>query len=350
MNLIRTFLFCALAVAGFARIVDNAGLLTSSEVTQLGQWAGVVTIETVSSVGDLKGYGDKLAYDLSEQERSTRPVYSILVTTNPRAWRISVYPQDANLARATQAVGERMASQFKRGRFYDGFRNAAAELSVLQPVAPVSVAPSEPALRAEENSIPTWFWILAIFGVGIISIVFYVIHKRQQEEADRRWEEQQRQYRAQQARREAERVKRYEEQQARLKISQAAAAKTFTLEKEKVDTNTKRAAQKAWDSYPTTKRREVIHSYWNHPNYHDGILNDPVAFYLFMQAVSPSQTTYVEPPKPTRSISRDDDSSSSYSSYSSSSSSSSWDSGGSSGSWDSGSSSSFDSGGSSGSW
>lgn len=104
-------------------VIDRAHLLGSSvqrlqsDVASLPVW-----IETYDSVAndDIKSYATNRIRQLTNDHG-----FIIVVTTHPRAWRISMYPEGFVGGEATRQIGDEMASRFKRGEFYPALREAS---------------------------------------------------------------------------------------------------------------------------------------------------------------------------------------------------------------------------------
>ena len=378
--LILCVLFCASLSSVFAdKLVDKAHLLGSSEFSRLDSYLDTVPvwIETYDTVpnDNIKRYADDRVAQLASNERAGN-CFIVVVTTHPRAWRISMYPVGFVGGEATRSIGDAMMQDFKRGHFYEGLQQATTRLANLTvpvaeptpPAAPIAQvvdtpAPTTRSRHYEDNNksdvgvvILGLLAVLAVIGTGILLYYYSPAQKAKRKAEIERLEAEERKAKEEQEaafklrrQREKERAEREAIEEVRAaKIRRTLQAKNEVVleaKKTKLSKTEKERAQKAFNSYTAEQRRSVVNNYTNHAYYSPGILSDPLMFYLFMTMVAPTQVTY-QPPTPSRS---NDDS---YRSRSSSSSSSS-DSSGSSSSWDSGSSSDFsssDSSGSGGSW
>ena len=372
-------IFAASLSAG--TVVDNANLLSYSELQRLNADIAnlPVWIEAHNQLpnSDIRYYGDHRIATLTSQ-----PGVIIVVTTQPRAWRISMYPQKIVSPEATRVIGDRMASDFRRGNFYRGLHDAAMDLSSLvmadTPAAKSSVcdivapAPASKSTSVEAEAVPKTereifleeqkrknnpYLILAFLipvGGGLAMLGIWIV-KKWREEDKRAQAEREAAIKAQWHANELERRKREAQREKELEAARKEAKKTIEAKRAAATPATKRKAKKVWGSYPTQKsREEAVRKYYGSPYYTSSITTDPLMFYLFLYLVTTNDNPVYTPPPPDTSDSYSRRNSSSDSDYSSSSNSSS-DSFGSSGGWDSGISSgggfsSSDSGGSGGSW
>src|SRR5262245_36595903 len=78
----------------------------------------------VQKPSDIKSYADTRIAQLGDG-------FLILITTQPKAWRISMNPVGLAASPRTEDVGNRMASKFKQGRMADAVITAATELTAL---------------------------------------------------------------------------------------------------------------------------------------------------------------------------------------------------------------------------
>ncbi|MES2366984.1 MAG: TPM domain-containing protein [Pseudomonadota bacterium] len=329
MKIILTVLL--LSFSSFAqKVTDSANMLGNNRATLEEKLKDLpVWIETWTAAPgpDLKAYADSKIKSYG-QDRS----FIIVVTTQPRGWRISMNPTGFVGGEATRTVGDRMAGLFKRGDFYNAFLNAGQDLSYLasEKAAP---APAKPESDEPKKSSLMWWVIGGCAGMVSIVLITYLALRPK-------------------------------------KTKPIHEPKKEAVKKElpKITPTEKLKAQRVYEKYSPTERRTIVNNYITSPYYHTGIWDDPFQFYLFMHMVDAPQRHDPEParqsaaysaPEPTRyvldptpaSYSRSDDSGSSGSSWSSSDSGSSYDSGSSSSDSSSSSSdSSSDSGGSGGSW
>lgn len=341
-----------IAVAGLTSSAFAGQLVDSANIfgPRSGEVAGVlaslpVSVETrVNTPAEgLKNYADAKA------ERNN---FYVVITTQPRGWRISMNPVGLASSESVRLAGDRMTVKFRQGDFAGGVENLARELEKLtHPVSVIHYAPTAaviPDSSAMEEGTKWFLWImggvLAFIVVCCLTVWFIERRKKKKEE----------------------------EQKIANSINAARAKKPTKTEQA--------AAQAMYDSYTPAQRERVSVQYGNHPYYHSSILTDPFMFYWFMTTVNQPHYGYVNPgygyaptspnynvqsdpapssgsswfSSPSSSSSSSDSSgasSSSSSSYSGGSSSSSYDSGSSSSSYDSGSSSSSsDSSGGGGSW
>lgn len=380
----RTLLAALLlfATAAFAKVEDHADIIDNIGLVERQITNTPVWIETWAvSPGPIKTYADNRVKELTNEG------FLIVITTQPRAWRISMNPVGLVDGDATLPIGEEMAGYFKRGNFEGGIAQAAERLGKLVQVStppPAVEAPkpvSRPKRKAQESSTPGIVWlIIGSTAVAVGSVVCILIYRRKKEIHAQRLTE----MRAAQELRQKRDEERYErEQRERLAEETRKANERFhnppsfpngpkgpqgangpvgySIGPTKRKTVKQRQAEEYWNSFDDADRRRIARKYSSHNGYSEDIFSDPLRFYMFMtlmnsSAAGPSVSERVNPPTssytpPSRKRDDDDDDSRrrSSSSDSSSSSSSSWDSGGSSGGYDS-SSSSSDSSGSGGSW
>ena len=306
---------CASAIAGTltdsATVFGPNGKNFSDSIASLPVW--IETQEKTPPNG-LKDYADAQVKELTQHG------FLLVVTTQPRAWRVSMNPVGLASSEGVRLAGDAMVKEFKTGNFADGAIILAEDLNQLTTGKAVS--------ETSDSRIVLWS-VSAIFGlVVLVGIVIVVATRRN-------------------TRREAEiREQRKVTPTPKPTVEQARA------HWEQVS-NAPNAAQakQVFDSY-TPVQRETIIQERHHHHYSSGASTDPLLFYMLLNSSQPhyyAPTTIYEAPEPSRHHSpppEPDRSSSSSSDYSSSSSSS-FDSG--SSSFDSGSSFS-DSSGSGGSW
>jgi uncharacterized membrane protein YgcG len=314
---------CASAFAGV--VTDSANVFgprlkeVENAVRSLPVW-----IETrVQPPSDgLKTYADAKAGEMGDK------AFYVVITTQPREWRVSMNPVGLASSEAVRLAGERMVSRFKRGEFAPGAIQLAHDLNRLtQPPTPreapgrVAAAYRAEQKREESNG---WFWTWIIAGsVASILLCCWIV-----------WA----------LNRRSERLER--ERRERWSAPRAAPAQAAPAPN--VDAT---EARRVFDSYTPEQRRTIIEERHHH-HYSSGASTDPLMFYLLMNATmqphyhhtpiyeAPRHHTPAPAPDPEPERRRES-SSDSYSSPS-------YDSGGGS-SYDSGGSSSDSSGGG-GSW
>lgn len=312
----------------------------------------------------LKAYADTKA-------ASNAPGFAIVITTQPREWRVSMSPVGLASSEGVRLAGERMVTQFKQGRFSEGVIALAHELvqlsrppapRVAAQVAPESVVSTDVASPEPHSQVG--LTICLILGLTFVAsgVVFWLVRRADAKAAEEKIAfekaaKEQETYRAEQKKKQRER----EEREA------IRAAKETEAIKKKVDAVTpsqKKEAEKLWGSYSDEERRRVIYrasSYGGCSSYCSGAGYDPIVFWLMYSTFSQSNnaaaaTAHLPEPTPAPRASSSDDSYRSSSSSSSNSSSSDYSSSSSSssfGSFDSGGGTSFsssDSSGGGGSW
>lgn len=259
----------------------------------------------------LKEYAD------SKVRTLTKGGFLVVITTQPRQWRISMNPVGLASSEAVRKAGDEMVAQFRKGKHADGAIALVAALT-----------------DPEDNSWIIWVSIGA--GTLIIAVSVWALrrNRKREEEAFRKQKAQT--FRAS-------------------NVHEATPPPSANVA-------TPQAAQDCWNRYTPREREVIIERYRDHPGYSPSALSDPLVFWMFMNQMSLSANSghvhhYYEPPtqsfgSPHRNTSSDDDSRRhSSSSDSSPSSFSSFDSGGSSSSSDfGGGGSSSDSSGAGGSW
>lgn len=299
MKAILTLLiFATCATAG--TLVDSANVFGPDSGKVADALRGKpVWIETAMNTpsGGLKEYADAKINSLTNRG------FLVVITTQPRAWRISMAPLGLASSEATRMAGDAMTAKFKRGQFADGAAGLATTLAAL-------VAPSKAA---------DWFWLWVAAGIvafiGVISAILIFGGRSNRKQLE-------------------ERTKR----------------EAAEFDPDSMTNAQKRKAEKLFNRYTPAERQQMAVQYINTPGYNSSMTDSPWFWWWLMSSnndpcchhysapaaasVSYERPSY-SPPSPTRS----DDSPSYSSGYSSS------DSSGSSSSYDSGSSS-FDSGGS----
>ena len=309
--LLSSFILLLSFISNAGTLVDNANLLgpEAQRVREVVNNASPVWIEThVSLAEPLNHRADGLA--MSGWSSTKTNAFAIVITTNPRAWRISMYPQGCVSSEFTRQVGDAMAAKFKQGKFADGLILATQKLST----------PNTASFSWGE-----WWPIITcgVIGLLIVGIIIWLCRP---------------------ARRVDQQIKEQREN-IRRTLRPPERAK----------------ADRVFNRMSRNEREVFIESHRDHPHYRQGLLDDPVGFYLFMNAIQgnnhchschPTSASAFSSPSPAPAS----EPRSSRHDYSPPPSVS--DSFGSSGSYDSGSSSSFsdsgssfsDSSGSSGSW
>lgn len=368
-------------------VTDRSNMLTQTELSNLqSELASLpVWIETMNSVP-----GDDIARYANNRikELTSAPGFIVVATTHPRAWRISMNPTGFVGGEATRQIGDAMAAQFRQGRFYFGFKTAAQNLSNLSTPADLNVQPTRQVERVEKPAPvqrPTeiqstvsgtksrknnTMLLLAIGAVLlVISVIGFSIHSELKRSnaatssygtpspkpatpTPSKVELKPMSYSIGPSKPTLPEIK-----QAASKTSTPVAKKKTLAEIENQE------AMKVWNSYPTAKsRKNAARRYASkYPDqYQTGsVLNDPLTFYMYMNAVAPHNMYFSTPSSEPYSYSNGYSSGASYSETKKSRSSSddsykssTWDSSGGGGSWgdSSGGFSSSDSGGSDGSW
>lgn len=319
MKTIRLIAFavalCASAFAG--PLNDSANVFGPRAKEVSNAIASIpVTIETRVDVppGGLKAYADA-------QASETRGFY-VVITTQPREWRVSMNPVGLASSEGVRLAGDAMVARFKRGQFAEGAIGLAQELVRLTQPKPAAVAQRRVEAVVAPKGMSDTEIVLWIVGgsVATVLVVWWIV-----------WA----------LNRRAARLERERRERWTPPVSSRSAPKSVS-KPDPVE------AQRVFDSYTPEQRRTIIEERHHH-HYSSGASTDPLMFYLLMNsAMQPhvhAAPVYHAPayrapdPEPER---RRESSSDSYSppSYDS----------GSSSSFDSGSSSSSDSSGGGGSW
>ncbi len=276
-----------------------------------------VWIETAvkTPIAGLKSYADEKVGILTNRG------FLVVITTQPRAWRISMAPAGLASSEATRMAGDAMTEKFKHGKFSEGGIELAQKLTDL----------SNPE-KAKAGSGAFLFWgvIFVVVFVLLVVIFFLLISRR-------------------------DRLIKERERAAR----ESAERESVKFTPESLTASQKRKAEKLFNKYTPAERQQMAVQYSGSPGYNASMTDSPFFWWWLMStnnhaccqdySQAHSSPQYDRPSYAEPSRSRSDDSSSYSSGYSSSDSiGSSWssDSGGSS--FDSGSCS--DSSGASGSW
>lgn len=315
---------CASAFAG--TLTDSANIFGPRAPyvrTALGDspvW--IETLERPPSEG-LKAYADE------QVKAKTEKGFYVVITTNPREWRVSMNPVGLASSEGVRLAGDRMVTQFKRGEFSDGAIRLTQDLTRLAGMAkptPRTVTRREVPPPAEPDY--TWYWAGGI-ALGVLGVVgFGVWLARRSERLER------------------ERRERWAATSAKTETNRAGGVTAFGR-------NTRQEeAQSVFNSYTPQQRADLIRENHHH-HYSSGASTDPLMFWMMLNASqphyyspgyiplyeAPRHSTPTPTPEPER---RRESSSDSYTPPSS------YDSGGSS--FDSGGSSSSDASGGGGSW
>lgn len=208
-----------------------------------------VTIETRvdSPTGGIKAYADAKAAE------ATRGFY-VVITTQPREWRVSMNPVGLASSEGVRLAGEGMVARFKRGQFADGAIGMAQELARLTQavVPPMRSAPQTAAIVKKDNSLEIWFWIMGgLIGiVAVISLVVWLVRRSDRLESERR--------------------ERWAPQPTSTRATRPNQAE----------------AQRVFDSYTPEQRRTIIEERHHH-HYSSGAGTDPLLFWMLLNASQP---------------------------------------------------------------
>lgn len=342
----RTFLFLLLACFSLIgpalaapHVTDNANLLSnraaqlSSEIGDSPVW--IETFVALPSGGDLKTYTDQRLQSIGHQRS-----FLIVLTTQPRAWRISMYPVGFVGAEVAKGVGDQMAGGLKSGDIYGALSKASRTLagvakgttvvkanpdgsvktvttttntSVVTTKKVVSAAPRAATVVVQQAPADyTWvWWTLIVFGlIALIFVLAYLYDRR----ADRLAREAQQEHDEKMAAIEA----RNRRETSSSGINQSSLPPYIPPSPSTATFEQRQQAQQSWDSYTPTQRQTVVNQYSSSPYYHGGVLSDPFSFWMFMTMVNggfgnnhgygygggggmyspPAAPVYVTPPEP----------------------------------------------------
>lgn len=262
-------LFMATTVAAFAGTVRDDANLIGPEIGKVRDVVATkpVWVETmVQRPPDIKVYADNRIAGL------TTNGFIIVVTTQPRAWRISMVPIGLAAAPKVEAVGQRMAAEFKKGDIATGIMTASNELMGLTKAGESS--------NFWEYFLYTTLAIL-VFSVvaAVISLILTTRRSRAKEVAEL---EALRNERERKERRQAE-VSRREERERRERPVPRRPVEPVN------PTN-------PYFRMNRDDRERVVTRYVDHPQYSPGLLDDPIRFMLFMQMVEMSNQATVQDP------------------------------------------------------
>ena len=256
-----------------------------------------VWVETlVQKPADIKSYSDTRIAQLGEG-------FVIIITTQPRAWRISMYPVGLAASPRVEDVGQRMATKFKAGRMADAVIVAAAELTKMTAPTPVLEAPakpSEPMSTGAIIGIVAGGGFILLFGGMLVLFVRRSIQDKQEAERQRADMEEAGE-RTRRARMEEQMRESQAHEEAR-KERQRRERPVPKLDPAPIPELIRR--RQAQDSNPYAgmtrdQRIEIVHRYEDHPSYHQSLVDDPVRLMLFMHLMnSESHHNSPAPPPP----------------------------------------------------
>jgi uncharacterized membrane protein YgcG len=130
-----------------------------------------IFIESHETLSDPRAYADTKVKELTSRG------FLIVVTTNPRKWRISMTPERVVSGEQTRLIGDKMMPHFKQGDYYSGLLLAANDLNKLlsQDVAVEQVTSAKAPSKHESLAASILVGVFLLIGMIIIS---YLIYKR----------------------------------------------------------------------------------------------------------------------------------------------------------------------------
>ena len=146
--LIGLWLVCCLRISA-GEVIDGANLFSADiEAVRTAISDLPVTLETRQDIppGGLKAYADQQVAAVTQRG------FYVVISTNPREWRISMSPTTLASPEAVRQVGVRMASRFREGRYRAAAIAAAQELVALS--APSTARPSPPRVNGPRIYVP----------------------------------------------------------------------------------------------------------------------------------------------------------------------------------------------------
>jgi hypothetical protein len=262
-----TVLLCLLFPGAFAqtvvslsphsnKVVDYAKLLGGdAETLNRSLASGNVWFETFATApgGDLKAYADKRIADLAGKDRA----FLIVVTTEPRKWRISMSPVGFVSPAATQKIGEELGAGLRRGDVKAAVTTAAEQLEALR-----TKAQAKPAASSSDE----WWLISIAIGVVFLACVFgfaivYDRKRKRREREEAAWRAERQRYSVQMAKTAAENASR------------------------KCPTPSDREVRRVWDRYSADERRDIIQRYQYHPR-SEAASHNPLDFWFLLWATN----------------------------------------------------------------
>ncbi len=264
MNRLILILLFAPLIAFGQRVTDSLHLMSGDEVSRLESTIGAhpIYIETMDSApGDLKAYADSKVQSLTANGKAVL----IVVTIHPKAWRISEWPHGLV---SVQAIGDSMATQFKRGQFFAGFNGAvqAIDYAVTHPktAPPVVKTVTTTTTHTETHARPMayrtsgydpaviflfWFFGLIALFLLIWAIVeictprTVIIHDREDDGG-------------------------YVPSRGGSPNVSPSAARSY------------------YNQYSPAQRQAIANTYVGQPGYYPGIYRDPLQFYMLLMTMN----------------------------------------------------------------
>lgn len=228
-KILTVFLICCAAQLPAGTLTDSANVF-GPQVSMVSEHLKTVPVWIETAVatpdGGLKEFADGKVKTLTDRG------FLVVITTQPRAWRISMTPTGLASSEATRLAGEAMAKEFKRGNFAEGA---------------IAMADALTALTVKKGA-TDWTWVLAGCLVATLLIVFVIWvcwMLRPQRKA----------------------------------ASGAGDARPQTrTEREQ--------AERVFSKYSPEERRTMAYEYRRSPRYSSGVFDDPLMFYLLMESVN----------------------------------------------------------------
>jgi uncharacterized membrane protein YgcG len=128
-----------------------------------------VFIESHEHLDDPRAYADTKIKELTSKG------FLIVITTNPRKWRISMTPERVVSGEQTRLIGDKMMPHFKTGDYYSGLLLAANELNGLlaQDVVVEQITPTQAPSKHESLAASILVSVAVAIGLIIISYLIY---------------------------------------------------------------------------------------------------------------------------------------------------------------------------------
>lgn len=239
---------CVSALAG--NLTDTANIFgpdaskVSAVIENLPIWIET-SLETPP--GGIKPYAD------ARVERLTQRGFLIVLTTQPRAWRVSMNPIGIASSEGVRLAGDQMVAKFKRGKFSEGAIGLTQELVRLSELPKAQV---EAPMKTVGSGFKIVGWIAAsvsaICGVFvlvmIVSIVALFLNRRSERKSEAMRQQRQKQ----------------------------------TIPK----SPSPEEARRVFDAYTPAQRNAIIEEHHHH-HYSSGASTDPLLFWMLMNNSQP---------------------------------------------------------------
>lgn len=293
------------AVLAAPHVTDNANLLSgraaqlSSEIGNSPVW--VETWTTIPGGSDLKTYTDQRLQSINHPRS-----FLIVLTTQPRAWRISMYPIGFVGSDVTKGVGDQMGVFLKSGDIYGALTKASRTLGgVASGTTTVKASPdgsiktvtttTSTSVATSKKIVPTvprpatvvvqqassdctWLWVtvsVIIIIITIFLVCVYFDNRRAERLAQKRQQEHDERMAAIEA-----------HNRVSMNVNPSSSRPYTPPSPSSATSEQRQQAQQSWDSYTPAQRQTVVNQYSSSPYYHGGVLSDPFSFWMFMTMVN----------------------------------------------------------------